>query len=409
MRVLKIAALMGVGVSLAACASAPTGRDSAAVVHERLLTLDTHLDTPANFLRPQGWSIMDRHPPTDSKVDYPRMVEGGLDGGFWALYTPQGPRTPEGFAAARARATATAANIDKMAAEHPNEFELAYRSEDAARIVATHKRVVFKSIENSYPLGLDVNAVDEFYKLGVRIIGPVHSTNNDWADSSTDAAGAEWHGLSPRGEEMVRHANRLGMVLDASHASDETFYDLIALSKTPIILTHSGCRAVFNHPRNITDEMLKKLAASGGVIQMNSLYSGPVPPVSAERTKALADLLAKYGPRNQVKGDQLIAMNAELAAINAQFPAPTASFEDYMAQILHALAVVGPDHVGMGADWDGGGGVSGLEDISMLPKITARLLQAGYTERDLQKIWGGNVLRLLKKAEDEAAREAKAG
>lgn len=401
--------LFGAGLVLASCASAPPSGDAARKIHERLLTLDTHLDTPANFLRPQGWSIMDEHAPADSKVDYPRMVKGGLDGGFWALFTPQGPRTPAGYAAARQRALTTAANIDKMAAEHPDQFTLAYRADDAARIARTGKRIVYKSIENSYPLGLDVNAADEFYRLGVRIVSPVHTTNNDWADSATDGKGAEWHGLSPRGEDLVRRANRLGMVLDASHASDETFYDMIALSKTPIILTHSGCRAVFNHPRNITDDMLRALARSGGVIQMNSLYAGPTPPMNSERAKAIEALTAKYGQRNLVPAERVAAYTAELAAITAKYPAPLATFDDYMAQILHALKVVGPDHVGMGADWDGGGGVAGLEDISLLPKITERLLAAGYSERDLRKIWGGNALRLLKAAETEAAREAKAG
>lgn len=402
MRLRNRLVMAAAGLALASCVS---GSADTASVHERLLTLDTHLDTPAKFLSNNGWSIMDRHGPPD-QVDYPRMVQGGLDGGFWALFTPQGPRTPEGFAAARTRALTTAANIDRMVAQHPGEFGLAYRADDAAAIVAARKRVVYKSIENSYPLGLDINAIDEFYRLGVRMIGPVHSTNNDWADSSTDAKGREWGGLSPRGEEMVRRANRLGMILDASHASDETFDDMIALSKTPIILSHSGCRAISDHPRNITDDMLRKLAASGGVIQMNTMYNVTVPP---ERTKALADLAAKYGPRASLTGARLAALDAETAQVNARYPAPVATFDDYMKHILHALKIAGPDHVGMGADWDGGGGMAGLEDVSLLPKITDRLLQAGYSKRDLEKIWGGNVLRLLRAAEKEAARQARAG
>lgn len=401
MRLLTIAAAC---LWVTACAT-PADEET---LHERLLVLDTHLDTPANWLRSSPWNVMDEHEHYDSQVDYPRMVEGGLDGGFWVIYTPQGPRTPEGFAEARVRALKTSANIDAMVARDYDKFGFAYTAADAARIAREGKRVVYKSIENSYPLGLDVDAIDEFYKLGVRIIGPVHGRNNDWADSATDAAGAEWHGLSPRGEELVKRANKLGMIVDGSHASDETIDDMIALSKTPIILTHHGLKAVYDHPRNITDDQLRKLAASGGVIQMNSLYSGPVPAPSAERVKGLADINAKYGPRDKMTPDQITLRDADMAKLNAQYPAPKASFDDYMKQILHALEVVGPDHVGMGADWDGGGGVVGLEDVSMLPKITAKLREEGYTERDLNKIWSGNVLRLLRIAEEEAAREAKA-
>jgi membrane dipeptidase len=324
------------------------------------------------------------------------------------LYTPQGPRTPEGFAAARERALKTSANIDRMVGQNYGKFGMAYTAADAARIARQGKRVVYKSIENSYPLGLDVDALDEFYRLGVRIVGPVHGRNNDWADSATDAAGPEWNGLSPRGVELVKRANKLGIVLDGSHASDATIAQMIELSKSPIILTHHGMKAVYDHPRNITDDLARKLAASGGVIQMNSLYSGPVPAPSAERVKALADLNAKYGPRDKLAPDKLVALNAELAAINEKYPAPKASLDDYLKQIDHALEVVGPNHVGFGADWDGGGGVVGLEDVSMLPKITQHLRDKGYSQRDLQKMWSGNVLRLLREAEQEAAREARA-
>src|SRR5258708_26867576 len=181
------------------------------------------------------------------------MGKGGVDGGFFGIYTPQGPRTPEGFAAARNAALKRAVAIREMVVRHFDKFELALRADAAARIAASGKRIVFISIENSYPLGKDLTLLKTFYDLDVRMIGPVHFTNNDLADSSTDPKGPEWHGLSPLGKELVVEANRLGMILDASHASDDVFDQMLALSTTPIILSHSGVRAIFNHPRNIDD------------------------------------------------------------------------------------------------------------------------------------------------------------
>src|SRR5258706_899791 len=250
----------------------------ARAVHQGILTLDTHMDTPMNFARP-GWDIMDEHSVAGdlSQVDYPRMVRGGLDGGFFAIYTPQGPRTPEGFAAARNAALRRAVEIREMVARHFDKFELALRADDAARIAAAGKRIVFESIENSYPIGKDISLLRTFYDLGVRMAGPVHFTNNDLADSSTDPKGPEWHGLSPLGKEFVVEANRLGIILDASHASDEVFDQMLALSTTPIILSHSGVRAVFNHPRNIDDGRIMRLAAAGGVVHVNPYSRLPLP------------------------------------------------------------------------------------------------------------------------------------
>ena len=228
-------------------------------LHEQLLTLDTHLDTPANFSL-AGWRIQDGHERMrdGSQVDLPRLVQGGLDGGFWAIYTPQGPRTPAGDRAARDFALSRALSIREMVAANGKSFELALKADDAAAIAARHKRVVFLSIENSYPLEADLSLLETFYKLGVRLAGLAHFTNNDLADSATDPHGAEWHGLSEKGRAFVGEANRLGVVLDASHASDQVLDQLIALSKTPVLLSHSGVKAVFDHPRNIDDRLFTR-------------------------------------------------------------------------------------------------------------------------------------------------------
>jgi membrane dipeptidase len=406
------ASLIALSLGLAACATKPVSSTDDPVarvkaLQQSLLTLDTHLDTPAILLR-DGWSISDEHSVglDGSDVDLPRMKAGGLDGGFWVIYTRQGPRTPDGFAKARAHALRTAAAIAKMVTDNPNDFERAYAADDAERIAAKGKRVVYMSIENSYPLGTSVDSLKEFYGLGVRLVGPVHFLNNEFGDSATDPKGPEWKGLSPLGKQLVVEANRLGMILDASHASDDVLRQLIELSKTPVLLSHSGVKAVFNHPRNIDDDLLKALAASGGVIQMNALSAYLVDtPKNPARETALAAMYAKYDLES-LTAAQGEALTKERAAIDATYPVPQATFEDFMAQMLHALKVVGPDHVGVGADWDGGGGVTGMEDVSMVWKISDRLLKAGYTEDGLRKIWGGNVLRLLRAAEAERDREA---
>ncbi len=391
----RIACASAAVLSLTAFAAGAAAAPDARAIHDSLpVTLDTHLDTPANFARP-GWDIMDRHKVSDrSQVDYPRMVEGGLKGGFFAVYTPQGPRTPEGIRAARDAAILRAVEIHEMVARHSDKFEFAWKADDAAPIAARGKRFVFMSIENSFPIEGDLSLMATFQKLGVRLIGPVHFKNNGLADSATDTP--EWHGLSPLGKQFVAEANRLGLVLDASHASDDVLDQMIVLSRTPVILSHSGAKAVFDHPRNIDDTRMKALAASGGVIQVNALPAYLIPmPKNPARDAAVAALMTKA----QKPGADEAALSAEMAAIEAKYPSPKATFDDYLKHLLHALKVAGVDHVGIGADMDGGGGVVGMEDIASYPKITAALLAAGYTRDDLVKIWGGNVLRVMRQAE----------
>jgi membrane dipeptidase len=392
----------------AGAAIKPKPKDSAEAharaLHQRLVCLDTHLDTPANFARP-GWDIMQRHTyDTDlSQVDYPRMVEGGLNGGFFAIYTPQGPLTPEGMMAARDAALLRAAEIREMVAKNGTHFELAFKADDAAAIAARGKRIVFQSIENSYPLANDVTLLRSFYALGVRLAGPVHFKDNQLGDSATDKS-RTWKGLSPMGHDFVAQCNTLGIVPDASHSSDDVFDQMVAISKTPVLLSHSACRAVHDHPRNIGDARLKTLADTGGCIQINSLSSYLVSvPDDPAREKAQGAVFAKLrGLSSMTPAEAKVAMAdaaKAMKAIRVQYPAPRATFDDYMVHMLHALKLVGPEHVGVGADWDGGGGVTGMEDCASDWKITARLLKEGYDEAAIQKIWSGNVLRILRTAE----------
>ena len=375
-------------------------------LHQRLLTLDSHLDTPASLDFP-GWSIEEEHGVhTDfTQVDLPRMKKGGLDGGFWAIYTSQGPLTVEGFRKARDFALLRGMSIRSMVAADPANFALATKASDAAPIAAAGKRVVYISMENAYPLGEDVSLLKTFYDMGLRVAGFAHFAHNQFADSSTDPSNKpRYGGLSPLGKELLKEMNRLGIVPDASHSSDQVLDDLLALSTTPILLTHSGCKAIYDHPRNIDDDHLKALAAKGGVIQMNA-YGGylKASKPNPQRQKALTELYSQMREDAKLSAEKRAELLAKRREIDRLYPeTDRATFDDFMAHMLHALKVVGPDHVGIGLDWDGGGGVVGLEDVAAIPKITDALLKAGYSEADIAKIWSGNVLRVL--AVTEAAK-----
>jgi membrane dipeptidase len=381
----------------------------ARALHKKLICIDTHLDMPANLARP-GWNVMEKHSFNEdfTQVDYPRMVEGGLDGGFFAIYTPQAPVTQEGMSAMRDAALLRAMEIREMVAAHPAQFELAFVPEDAARIAAKGKIIVFQSIENSGILGNDVTLLSSFYKLGVRMAGPIHFLNNQLGDSATDKK--KWGGLSPLGREFVKEANDLGIVLDASHSSDDVFDQMMDQSRAPIICSHSGCRAVHDHPRNLDDARIKRLAAAGSTIQINSYneYLVTVPPNPERDAARRAARGAMRDVANMSPAEATAAVRAAAAAereVEKKYPIPRANFDEYMKHVTHALDLVGPDHVGVGADWDGGGGVVGMEDVSSIPKITERLVKAGYTEAQLANFWSGNALRVLGKVH-EARKQA---
>lgn len=371
-------------------------------LHQRLLVLDSHLDTPLSLTRP-GWNITERHAyrQDGSQVDLPRMREGGLDGGFFAVYTPQGPRTEEGRAYASAYGLATLTRIRDVIDRNPDSFALALTADDARRIAAQGKRVVFISMENADPLSSDPELLNTYYRQGLRMLGLVHFMNNDLADSAT--ALPEWKGLSPKGRDLVQRANRLGILLDVSHASDAVFDQMLALSTAPIIASHSSSRAVNPHPRNLDDNRVRQLAAKGGVIQVNA-YSDYLIPLkqNPERNKAMAALGARFHNLAALSPEQVKDLYQERDTINERFAQPKADLEVFMKHLLHLLEVAGPEHVGIGADWDGGGGLTDLEDVSQLPVITQRLLDAGYTEQQVGDIWGGNLLRVLQAAQSAA-------
>lgn len=381
--------------------TAPPALSPAAELHQRLMVLESHLDTPAYFHSAEyDFSRRGDFDLDGTHVDLPRMNEGGLDGGFWVIFTTQGQLDETSYVAARTIALMRQVAIRELAAKYSDDVELAFTADDADRIHAEGKKIVFQSMENAYPLGEDVSLIEAFYTGGLRMVAPVHFRNNQYADSATDVTQV-FGGLSPLGEELVREANRLGLILDGSHASDDTVRDMMALSTTPIILSHSGPKGVYDHPRNLPDDLLKAIADDGGVIQVNA-YGGYLEPLvaSPERLAAIAQIEAQFGKdTSKLSPEQLLAFRAAREDMDKAFPPPRSTYEKFMEHLIYTLKLVGPDHVGVGADWDGGGGVDGMKDVADLPRVTADLLAAGYTEEDIAKIWGGNMLRLLREVE----------
>jgi len=380
----------------------------AKALQQRLLTLDSHLDTPANLARP-GFDILQRHDHNAfSQVDYPRMVEGLLDGGFWAIYTDQGDGSDAAHRADRDHGLQRLLEIRQMLAAHPDKFQLALNADDAARIKAAGKRVVYISMENASPLVADPSLLGFYHQAGLRLLSTVHFRNNEFADSATDPQGPRWHGLSPAGKALVAEAVKLGIVIDQSHASDAVFDDFIALLPVPFILSHSASKAVYDHPRNLDDARLRQLAAKGGVIQVNA-YGGYLvdETPSEERKQAEQAIRQRLGGDEETLGiDKGVELARALAELDTRIPRKRATLDDFFAHFGHILDVVGPDHAGIGMDWDGGGGVAGMADVGDLPKITAWLQRRGLSDAQIGNIWGGNVLRVMRQAQGYAAAHA---
>ena len=386
---------------LAGCAVQAQADKADGVEHASLLVLDSHLDTPA-FLHNEDYAFSQRGTFAEdgTQVDLPRMREGGLDGGFWVIFTRQGELDEESYIKARTSALLRQTAIREMAARYHDAVELAFEADDAQRIYDAGKIVVFQSMENAYPLGDDLSLLEAFYVGGLRMLGPVHFANNQFADSSTDDE-VVFDGLSPLGEALVKEANRLGIILDASHASDAALSDMLRLSSTPVILSHSGPDGVYDHPRNVPDALLLELAAGGGVVHVNA-YGGYLEELqpSPELQAALDELSAEFGgDLSALSEERLLAYRAARDEIYKRLPPPRSTFERYLEHLFYVLDLVGPNHVGIGADWDGGGGVDGMEDVAAIPKITAALVEAGYSGEDIANIWSGNLLRLMRTVE----------
>ncbi len=345
-----------------------------------------------------GWDFAARHERAQdgTQCDLPRMIEGGVDALVFAVYTTQAARTESGLARAHATALKVFARTHEVIAKNAAKCGVALTADEALRFKVEGKCAFFLSIENAYSLGRDAGNVQKFYDLGVRMLGFTHMLNNDVADSSTDPRGAEWGGLSPLGREMVAEANRLGIVLDGSHASDAATLEMISLSRAPMVLSHTGCKGVCDHLRNVDDDLLRALAAKGGVIQINALPIALVNAPNNGQTAAIAEVLLQLKDA-ELTPEKRAEMSVLWKKIDAQYPNPQVTLADYIAHVEHAVSVVGIDHVGIGCDLDGGGGIPNeMDDVSQYPNLTAALVARGWSAESLAKLWGGNTLRVFR-------------
>jgi membrane dipeptidase len=313
---------------------------------------------------------------------------------FFAVFTSQGPRTAEGNAKAKAKTEMIFDSIDAAVKRNSAMCGIATNPKEAYKLVKDGKSVVFIGVENGYPIGNDLTNVKHFYDRGARYITLCHTKNNDICTSSTDTANTT--GLRDFGKEVVREMNRLGMMIDVSHISDQSFYDVMQLSKVPVIASHSCARALCDNPRNLTDEMLKALAKNNGVIQMcilSDYVKKPLP--NPERDSARMAVRKKYNNFQDLKDELWEAASADWHAIDDKFPQKLATVSDVVDHIDHIVKVAGINHVGIGTDFDGGGGVEGCEDVSEMGNITLELVKRGYSKKDIEKIWGGNLMRVM--------------
>lgn len=378
--------------------------DKAAKIHDQVLTIDTHNDTPMKFK--SEYNMGERHNVKDNRggrVDFPRMKDGGLDGAFFAVFTGQGPRDAEGNKRAYDRAMSTFDAISTTLDKHPDLVGLALTPEDAYQLEKEGKRALFIGVENGYPIGEDLDKVKELYEKGARYITLCHTKNNSICDSSTDRNGSEHDGLSDFGVEVVKEMNNLGIMVDMSHASDKSFYDVIELSEAPIIASHSCCWDICENPRNLKDDMLVKLAENGGVMQM-CILSGYLKAPEANPAKDAEEkiLREKYNNFQDLSDEEMGEARKAFNSLRRKYPQKLATVNDVVNHIDHVVEIAGINHVGIGTDFDGGGGIEDCADVSEMGNITIELVRRGYSKKDIEKIWGGNIMRVLSEVEKVA-------
>jgi membrane dipeptidase len=370
-------------------------------IHEKIVSIDTHTDTPLNFFDPDfdigKWNDFEE---TRSRVDFPRMKAGKLDAVFMAVFVGQGERSEEGNLKAKNRALNIFNALHEKIKLYPEQAEIAYKADDVYRIKKAGRSTVYIGVENGYPIGKNIENIKEFYNLGPRYITLCHTSNNGICDSSTDEKGPEFNGLSAFGEEVVKEMNRLGMIIDVSHISDSAYYDVLRISESPIIASHSSIRAICNNPRNFDDNMLYALKENGGVIQI-CIYSDYIktPLPYPERDTPFKALRIKWNNYQDLSEKEYQQVSIEWRALGKKYPKELATIAEAVDHIDYVVKTIGIDYVGIGTDFDGGGGLIDCKDASEMKNITIELLKRGYNKEEIKKIWGENFLRVFREVE----------
>ncbi|HWT88869.1 MAG TPA: dipeptidase [Candidatus Angelobacter sp.] len=387
-------------------AAAVTGDDISArakKLHFSCIVVDTHDDTTQRFLDGK-FDIGERS--ASGSIDVPRMKEGGLGAIFFSIWIPSKVTGPEAVDRAMTQIDAVREQVRK----HPKDMALATTAAEVREARKQGKIAALIGVEGGHMINSSLAVLLSYAALGVRYMTLTHSGNDEWADSSTDKA--VHNGLTDFGKDVVREMNRLGVIVDISHVSDKTFYDALEVSKAPLFASHSSCRAICDAPRNMTDQMMKDLAAKGGVVQINyhvgflSQEFRDAEKADPEINKAISAEVTKRCGENE--GCQLIEGDRITREYVEQGKLPRVDFSKIIEHIDHAVKVVGVEHVGLGSDFDGANMPYGMEDATKLPKITEALLKKGYSEGDVKKILGENTLRVMTDVE-RVSRELNGG
>lgn len=391
-------------------------------IHEKVITIDTHDDINVkNFTDSINYTQR-----LDTQINLPKMEEGGLDVAWLIVYTGQDTLTADGYAKAEANAMAKFDAIHKLCEEiAPDKIELALTSDDVRRIDAAGKKVAMIGVENAYPIGEDMSNFEKYHQLGARYISLAHNGHSQFSDSNTGEADSLWlhNGLSEMGKEAVKEMNRLGIMIDVSHPSKEAFNQMIALSKAPIIASHSSARALCDHSRNLDDEQLKMLKENGGVVQtvaFKSYLNTEKYEARNEKVKEIEKLVKDSLGMASISRKEVMALpTEERDAYIAQYMQvrgivsektkrmsdlpPAVAVTDFVDHIDYMVELIGIDHVGISSDFDGGGGIEGWSDASETFNVTLELVKRGYTEAEIEQLWGGNLLRVLDDVQAVAA------
>ncbi len=430
MKTLNLIRLTVLSLVVIACQNKPTmNKENALIakakkIHQNIITLDTHNDISVkNFTDSLNYSN-----DIDTQVNIPKMEKGGLDVSWFIVYTAQGTLDADGYAVAYKNAMDKFNAIHRLTEKYaPNKIELALTSDDVRRIHKAGKKVAMIGVENAYSVGLDLSNIKKFYDLGARYMSLSHNGHSQFCDSHTGEKDSIWlyHGLSDLGKQALKKMNKLGIMVDVSHPSRESFMDMIKLSKEPLIASHSAARALCNNSRNLDDEELKLLAKNGGVIQTvafagylnaekDKAYKDAIKPLYDAIGKKMGIALADPSTMSTMSDTEFETFVTNLRRIKKvadkdsriaeiRKKTPPVNVSDLVDHIDYMVKLIGVDHVGISSDFDGGGGIDGWNDASETFNVTLELIKRGYTETQIAKLWGGNLLRVL----DDCQRIAK--